>query len=438
MLRNGRARTRWATFAAVATAALLAGAPAVGAAPVPAAAPDPVVAHQVEYFEGPAAEPRHKEVPERVPARIARRGTPVAASPVAALQETGPVSGRLDLVVMGDGYTADQQADFHADARATLDAVFAIEPYASYRGLFNVWLVDAASAESGVSGDPTADVVRNTALSSFFFCEDTERLLCVDTAKVTAYANQAPASDIVFVIANSAKYGGAGYSFSTPPTGATYHGIATMSSDNAQSYLIGAHELGHSIGLLADEYQYAGYGAYPYRSSASANISVTADLGTHKWYRWLGEPDPTGSPVATYEGGDYYETGVYRPTATSLMRTLASTEFNLVGREAMIGGFYAHADAATSTVPSGTRIKATQVLDVRLAPLGGLADLRLTWSVDGKQVTRATGLLSVTPAELGAVRSGQRVTATVTDTTSAVRDPEVRAETVNSLSWRVR
>ncbi|MFI1653328.1 M64 family metallopeptidase [Streptomyces sp. NPDC020472] len=441
---HGSARTRWivSVGAAVTAAALLAGANAAGAEPVPVAGSGTVATHEAEYFDGPGAEPRHKRVPARAPARISGHRSATAPAPTSAavttVQETGPVSGRLDLVVMGDGYTAGQQADFHADAQATLDAVFAIEPYASYRGLFNIWLVDAASAESGVSGDPTAGVVKNTALSSYFFCEDTERLLCVDTSKVTTYADRAPASDIVFVIANSTKYGGAGYSFSTPPAGASYHGIATMSSDNPQSYLIGAHELGHSIGLLADEYQYAGYGAYPYPSSDSANISVAADLGTSKWYRWLGEQDPTGSVIGTYEGGDYYETGVYRPTSTSLMRTLASTQFNHVGREAMIKGFYTYADAVTSTVPTGKRVGTTQALDVRLAPVSGLANPVLTWYVDGKQVTRATGDLSVTPAELGAVRSGQRVTATVTDTTAAVRDPGVRAATSNSLTWRVR
>ncbi|MGW4747163.1 M64 family metallopeptidase [Streptomyces sp. NPDC004290] len=437
------ARTRWiASVGAVVTAAaLLAGAHTAGAAPVPGTGPGAGQTHVVEYFDGPGGTPRHTTVPAEAPASIARHRTSGAApggAAVTPVQRTGPVSGRLDLVIMGDGYTAAQQADFHADAQATLDHVFAIEPYASYRGLFNIWLVDAVSAESGVSGDPTAGVVRNTALSSYFFCEETERLLCLDTSKVTAYANRAPASDIVFVIANSAKYGGAGYSFPTPPDGATYHGVATMSSDNPQSYLIGAHELGHSIGNLADEYQYAGFGAYPYPSSESANISVTPELGTSKWYRWLGEQDPTGSVIGTYEGGDYYETGVYRPTSTSLMRTLASTDFNHVGREAMIKGFYTYADALTSTVPTGTRVRPGQSIGVRLAPVTGLSGLKVTWYVDGKQVARATGDTSVTPARLGAVRSGQRVTATVTDTTAAVRDPAVRAATSNSLTWRVR
>ncbi|MFB7512429.1 M64 family metallopeptidase [Streptomyces sp. NPDC056144] len=449
MPRHGSARTRWIVSAAVTAAALLAGAgtagaDAAGAEPGAAAGSGPVATHEVEYFDGPGATPRHKRVPAQAPARITGRASAKATAPaptaaaVTPVQETGPVSGRLDLVVMGDGYTAGQQADFHADARATLDAVFAVEPYASYRGLFNIWLVDAASAESGVSGDPTAGVVRNTALSSYFFCDGTERLLCLDTSKVTTYAAQAPASDIVFVIANSTKYGGAGYSFDTPPSGASYRGIATMSSDNPQSYLIGAHELGHSIGLLADEYQYAGYGAYPYPSSASTNISVTAALGTSKWYRWLGEQDPTGSVIGTYEGGDYYETGVYRPTSTSLMRTLTSTRFNHVGREAMIKGFYTYADALTSTVPTGTRVGPNQAIAVQLAPVSGLASPVLTWYVDGKPVTWATGDLSVTPAELGAVRGGQRVTATVTDTTAAVRDPAVRTATSNSLTWRLR
>ncbi|WP_031011736.1 M64 family metallopeptidase [Streptomyces sp. NRRL F-5727] len=466
MPRRGSSRTRWiaSVGAALTTAALLAGASAAGAAPAPAPSPAPHPAtstavpvsgpvpglagvsgaaetHEVEYFGGPEGHPRHRHVPAHAPDRIARHqtSTPGAAvgATVTAVQETGPVTGRLDLVVMGDGYTAAQQADFRADAQATIDAVFAVEPYASYRGLFNIWLVDADSAESGVSGDPTADVVRDTALSSYFFCDGMERLLCVDESKVTAHAGRAPASDIVFVIANSAKYGGAGYSFSRPPAGASYRGIATMSSDHAQSYLIGAHELGHSIGELADEYQYAGYGAYPYKSSASTNISTAADLGTSKWYRWVGEQDPTGSPIGTYEGGDYYETGVYRPTDTSLMRTLASTDFNHVGREAMIKGFYTHADALTSTVPTGRRVGPTQPLTVRLAPVTGLAGLHLTWYVDGRQVTWATGDLSVTPAELGATRSGQRVTATVTDTTAAVRDPAVRAASSNSLTWRL-
>ena len=440
MPHRARPRTRWITAAGAVLAALAALVGGVNSGPAEAAIP-PVRTQHVEYFPGPRAEPRHVTVPAGAPGRTARRTPPPTGTTpaVKSLQRTGPVSGRLDLVVMGDGYTADEQSEFAADAEEKLDAIFAVEPYRSYRGLFNIWLVNTVSTESGVSGDPKADVVKDTALDSAFFCDGIERLLCVDTDEVAQYAGLAPDADIVFVIANSTKYGGAGYSAADLPSGSPFHGVATMSSDNERSYLIGAHELGHSIGHLADEYQYAGYGTYPSAEEpAAANLTVRRDLGATKWYRWLGAQDPSGSVVGTYEGGGYYETGVYRPTETSIMRSLASTEFNVVGREAMIAGFYADADALTSSLPTSRPIGHGRRITVRLAPLTGLADSELTWYVDGSQVPSATGDLSVTPRELGVRGHGHKVTATVTDHTTAIRDPEVRAQTTTSLTWTVR
>ncbi|MFF7751946.1 M64 family metallopeptidase [Streptomyces sp. NPDC007971] len=437
-----RARAALRRTAAAGAALAAAAALVVGAHPGSAqAAGAPLRAQRVEYFPGPGAEPSRVTVPVGTPAPTARRTpAPAGATPaVRPLGRTGPVTGRLDLVVMGDGYTADEQGRFAADAKEKLDAIFGIEPYRSYRGLFNVWLVNAVSHESGVSGDPTAEVAKDTALGARFFCDDLERLLCVDTDKVADYAALAPDADIVFVLANSAKYGGAGYSAGDLPPGSPFHGVATMSSGNDRSYLIGAHELGHSIGHLADEYQYAGYGAYPSADEpAEANLTLLRDPGTTKWYRWLGAQDPTGSVVGTYEGGGYYETGIYRPTETSIMRSLTSTEFNVVGREAMIAGFYADADALTSSVPTSRPVGKGRRITVRLAPLTGLADLELTWYVDGRPVPRATGDLSVTPHGLGVHGRGHEITATVTDRTTAVRDPAVRALTSDSLTWTVR
>lgn len=85
---------------------------------------------------------------------------------VTPIVENGSTADKLDVVIIGDGYTAAEQADFHADARATLQQVSAVAPYHAYRGLFNVWAVDAVSNDSGVSGDPTRSVVKDTALGS--------------------------------------------------------------------------------------------------------------------------------------------------------------------------------------------------------------------------------------------------------------------------------
>ncbi|MGX2993962.1 M64 family metallopeptidase [Streptomyces sp. JNUCC 64] len=402
----------------------------------------------VEYFPSPGAEGRYTEVPATAPERLAPKGlrapraAPARAS-VGTIQDTGPTDARLDLVVMGDGYTADQQGDFRADAQAKIEAVFQIEPYKSYRDLFNIWVVDAVSRDSGVSGDPTKDIVRDTALSSYFWCGDIERLLCVDIDKVSAHAAQAPAADIVFVLANTTTYGGAGYSGVQNAVG--YDGIATMSSDNDRATLIGAHELGHSIGHLADEYTYDSYGRYQGAEPADRNSS-THDAAHQvanrvKWWRWMGEQDPAGGTVGTYEGSGYHPLGLYRPTANSLMRKLDTDAFNLVGREGMINGFYRYAKALTSTTPTDRPVRAQHPIRARLASFdrAGIARVQLRWYLDGVEVRHARGERVVTPRQLGVRGHGQgrTVTARAVDATTAIRDPQVREAATSSLTWTV-
>ncbi|MFD4832350.1 M64 family metallopeptidase [Streptomyces uncialis] len=443
-------RIRPRVAAVGATALLCVAATAAGPA---AAAPEPSGAGagkvSVEYFPSPDAEGRYTEVPASAPGRLTdrKRSAPdraPARAAVGAIQDTGPTDARLDLVVMGDGYTADQQGDFQADARAKVEAVFQIEPYKSYRDLFNIWVVDAVSQESGVSGDPTKDVVRNTALSSYFWCGDIERLLCVDIDKVSAHAAQAPAADIVFVLANTTMYGGAGYSGVQNDVG--YDGIATMSSDNDRATLIGAHELGHSIGHLADEYTYDSYGRYQGAEPADRNSSVHQaphQLANRvKWWRWMGEQDPAGGTVGTYEGSGYHPQGLYRPTENSLMRKLDTDAFNHVGREGMINGFYRYAKALTTTTPTDRPVRSDQRLRARLADFDrkGIARVELRWYVDGAEVRKARGERVVTPRELGVRKHrghwhGRTITARAVDTTSAIRDPQVREAASSTVTW---
>ncbi|MEU6292118.1 M64 family metallopeptidase [Streptomyces sp. NPDC046988] len=402
----------------------------------------------VEYFPDPGGEGSRTDVPATSPhaqsAPASRQRTGVGDGEVVPIAETGPAADRLDVTIIGDGYTAAQQEDFLQDARAKWDAVTDIEPYKSYEGLFNVWAVQAVSQDSGVTGDPTQDVTRNTALGSYFFCDEIERLICVDLDKTKSYADKAPATDLVIVVSNSTKYGGAGYSGLAGDYG--YDGVSTLSSDNAQSTLIAAHEMAHSIGLLADEYQYDGYGAYPGDEPAAANVSkLTADRmaaqGT-KWADWLGETDPSGGVVDTFEGGDYYEYGVYRPTANSIMRSLNTDQFNLPGREAMIAGFYRSANALTPLRNTATKATRFTRLSVEVADLGtgtGLSRPQLRWYVDGREAKQARGRTSVVPAALGVPsdRRVHQVTATVVDATPAVRDHVVRNLTSNSVTWAV-
>ncbi|MCF3103924.1 hypothetical protein IPZ58_20360 [Streptomyces roseoverticillatus] len=409
-------------------------------APAAAASPDRPAASQrtqnVEYFTGPDGHPRHTIIPAS-PA-LPRPLLPSAKGDgdVTPVVTNGPVGSKLDVVFIGDGYTASQQGDFHAAVRAKWAKMSAVEPYASYTNLFNVWAVDAVSRESGVTNDPAKGVTKDTALRSYFFCDDIERLLCVDTARVESYAAKAPAADLVVVLSNSAKYGGAGYNDVVSQVG--YDGIATASSDHPKSDQVAIHETGHSLGKLADEYQYDEYGTYTGAEPRDVNIS-TLNAGQQaqqrqKWYRWLGRTSPDGGTVGSYEGGGYYPKGLYRPTENSIMRTLGR-EFNLPGREAMIAGFYRHASVLSSeTGPDGT-VSRRQRVAVRLAA----PTVTLRWYVDGLEAVTARGRTDVVPRALGVPADGRphTLTARAVDRTDAVLDPELRGRLKGSLVWRV-
>ncbi|MFF7648281.1 M64 family metallopeptidase [Streptomyces sp. NPDC007983] len=396
--------------------------------------------HEVEYFTGPGAHPRHAEVPAATPARLTRGDRTLSPAETAAdgdvapVIENGPPADKVDVVFVGDGYTAAQQGDFHADVRSKWAQISAVEPYATYRSLFNVWSVDAVSNQSGVSGDPSKGVVKDTALDSYFWCDGTERLLCVDTGKVESYAAKAPQADLVIVLSNSAKYGGAGYTISS---GVGYDGIATASSDHPDSDQVAVHETGHSVGRLADEYVYATNGTYPGAEPDEPNATrLTAAQLTEqkrKWYRWIGHTSPDGGTVGAYEGSRYYPKGLNRPTRNSIMRTLGR-EYSLPGREAMIAGFYRHASVLSSRTGTGAPLARAASLKVNAPKTASL-----TWYVDGAEVTAARGKKTVTPASLG-IRSDGRphtVTAKAVDHTRAVKDPALRKLLTASRTWKV-
>ncbi|WP_158890722.1 M64 family metallopeptidase [Amycolatopsis anabasis] len=244
---------------------------------------------------------------------------------VVPIQQTGPSDKRFDLVFVGDGYTADQLATYHQHAVNRWNELIQIEPYKSLKDSFNVWQVNVVSPQSGVDNDPTQGVRKDTALDMYFWCGNTERLLCVNETKANQYARQAPGVDQVLALANSTKYGGAG------------GGVATSSGGNARSGQIVAHELGHSVGGLADEYDYPD-DLYTGPEPSEVNVSTYTEDAMRdreaKWYRYLGKESPDGGVVGTYEGAYYHKRGVYRPTDNSLMRSLGRP-FNLPSLDVM-------------------------------------------------------------------------------------------------------
>ena len=95
----------------------------------------------------------------------------------------------------------------------------------------------------------------------------------------------------------------------------TYGGIggtqATTSGGSPQGPLISLHEIGHSLGTLADEYPYSSRdvirpcytgnepGSFHHTIMTSAAQMLTAQT---KWWRWLGEESLSGGVIGTARG----------------------------------------------------------------------------------------------------------------------------------------
>lgn len=365
-------------------------------------------------------------------------------SRVGTLHYSGPSSNRFDLVIMGDGYTQSELNLFHDHARSKWETIATTEPFSSYLSFFNVWYVDVESAESGVDNDPRPPTMKDTALDMQFWCNGTERLLCVNQGKAQELAALAPGADQILVLANSTKYGGAG------------GGVATSSGGSAAAGQITVHELGHSIGHLADEYDYyyraglaedsnedvripAPYVLYTGGEPSAMNVTASdsAEMATNqiKWWRWLGEPSPDGTTVSTYEGGGYYKLGVYRPTENSLMKSLGQ-EFNLPSREEMTVAFYEFVTPIEAHSATDAALADDEVVYLDLVqPTGHALDVR--WFLDGQEIGEAAGrdFFEVDDAVAG---GHETLTVKVRDLTEFVRNPAyLDGPLSQELSWSI-
>ncbi len=92
------------------------------------------------------------------------RSAPPAAK-VWAVMKNGEPREKVDLLLLGDGYTAAEMDKWHNDARRLTDILFASSPFKERRSAFNVWAIDTPAGESGISR-PSDGVHRRSPLAA--------------------------------------------------------------------------------------------------------------------------------------------------------------------------------------------------------------------------------------------------------------------------------
>ncbi len=204
------------------------------------------------------------------------------------LFEHGPPSEKVDLVVLGVGYTAAELSKFHADAERLVGELFSYEPFKSRKTDFSVRAVDLPLPVSGVTR-PHSDRYHRTPLSTQYGIFDSERYLLVPDNRTMRDVLSAAPYEFVAVLVNEAQYGGGGI----------FGWQATSAVDSEFSDYVFVHEFGHHFAGLADEY-YTSPVAYETGGEAhpepwEPNVTALHDPATLKW-KDLVEP---GTPLPT-------------------------------------------------------------------------------------------------------------------------------------------
>jgi len=221
---------------------------------------------------------------------IERGAAPDAAGRLIRLQESGDPSEKLDLLILGDGYTAAERAKFDRDARRLVDALFATSPFKARRRDINVWGLCPAAAQSGVSR-PSQRIYRRSPIGTTYDAFDSERyILTFENRAFRDIAANAP-YDAVEILVNSATYGGGGI----------FGLYSTVAADSAWAPYIFVHEFGHHIAGLADEYYTSDVAYLPATDRVEPwepNATALLDPATLKWKDLVapGTPLPTPWP----------------------------------------------------------------------------------------------------------------------------------------------
>ncbi|MDQ0592596.1 hypothetical protein QFZ37_000965 [Chryseobacterium ginsenosidimutans] len=133
--------------------------------------------------------------------------------------QNGANDKRINIAVLGDGFTAAQQSSFVTSAQSTVNYLFTKSPYTEYKNYFNAYAIKVLSPESGVKHPGTATDVTEPVFpvanpNNYFnssFDNGVHRCYYGNTTKVTqVLAANLPDFDIAYILGNTPEYGGCG------------------------------------------------------------------------------------------------------------------------------------------------------------------------------------------------------------------------------------
>ena len=219
---------------------------------------------------------------------------PAPAKPI-GIHVSGDSPDKVDLLIIGDGYTQAELGKFEADARRLSEHLFTVSPFKERAGDFNVWALAVPTRESGISR-PSTGTYRDSAIHTSYDIFGSERyVLTLDNRALRELAQYAP-YEFIEILVNNETYGGGGI----------FGQFSTAAASNDWANYLFVHEFGHHFAGLADEY-YTSSVAYLSTGTRvepwEPNATAMKDPGALKWRQHVkaGTPLPTPWPKAEFE-----------------------------------------------------------------------------------------------------------------------------------------
>ena len=341
------------------------------------------------------------------------------------LRYNGDINKRINIVLLGDGYTATEQTKFITDVTKISNYILNLSPYKQYQNYFNVFAIEIIATESGVSHPGTAtDVTEpvipvskvNNYFNTSFDSYSIHRLIVANnTSAINAVlAKNFPNYDLAMVVGNSIEYGGSGGTFPTI-------------SVNADSPEIAAHELGHSFADLSDEY-WTGYPA------EKPNMTTQSDPALIKWKAWIGIK---GIGIYPY-GNTAPESQWFRPHQNCKMQFLG-VAYCSVCAETIIEKIHQLSNPIDFYFPSDTTTTIS-------APLNSMTfkstllkpnpnTLKQTWKLNNTDLAKNIDSISINNTDF--INGNNTVSLTVIDTNTLSKSVQHPTLHTYSVIWKI-
>ena len=317
----------------------------------------------------------------------------------------GPVLNRLNIVVLSEGYTTNQLAQFLDDATNAVIALLSHPPYQEYSNYFNAFAIKVASSQTGSAHPTGPPYTTYTYFNSIYYPYSDLITIPPNFADANSSHGQGkvdallqtfmPNCQLSVLLVNELYY----------PGGSDGSGKTAIASTGAllsemPPYPPGmlTHETGHVLASLGDEYT-TPYPGFP--DTEEPNTTRQTNRLLIKWKAWISSDTPVPTPdaigdgvVGLFQGAHYHPSGWYRPELNCAMSVLGYP-FCSVCSEALVLAIYQHVRPVDGFSPAGTNfsVSSTQAMAFSVSLLQPAThDLDVQWFTNGVPQTGATNL----------------------------------------------